>query len=84
MQLIHFIAVAALVGLCIYGTLTRAFDDTLTQRAGMALTALAGTAEALVLWHDGSPSRNAQLLFGIGCALYGIGTWLKTWSYAKK
>lgn len=76
------ISIFVLVALSIIGTLSRRYEDNLTQRISMALIAFGGAAYLFCQW-DGLPAYNPRALLTAGCALFGIGSALKAWRYSR-
>ena len=83
-QTLHLSGVIVLCALALAGTLLPVFEDTLTQRTGLVLIGIGAAAEAVTLLEAAGNSTNAHLLQVIGCAVYGVGTGLKTWHYRRK
>ncbi|MBT2321277.1 hypothetical protein J7E62_02750 [Variovorax paradoxus] len=84
MDHLYLTGIILLATLAVAATLHPAFDDTFTQRAGLGLVAVGGAADATSLLAGAGGSHNAHLLLVLGCAVYGVGTGLKTWHYRKK
>lgn len=82
MDVVYLAGVAVITLLALAGTLSSSFDDTLTQRVALALICIAGTAETWLQVH-GLPSANSRSLLMFGVALYGVGSAIKTWRYAR-
>lgn len=76
------ISIFLLVVLSIIGTLSHRYEDNLIQRISMALIAFGGCAYLFCQW-DGLPAYNPRALLTAGCALFGIGSALKTWRYSR-
>lgn len=81
-DILYIACVTAVALLSIAGTLCPAFDDNLLQRTALALIGLAASTEAWGYFH-GSISANPRTLLLLGFAIYGIGSALKTWRYAR-
>jgi len=84
MEHLYLAGIVLLSTLAVAATLHPGFDDTFTQRAGLGLISVGGAAEATSLLAAASGSQNAHLLLVLGCAVYGVGTGLKTWHYRSK
>lgn len=78
---LYIMGLLAVCALSIAGTLLPAFDDTLIQRSGLTLMAFGSAAEAIAIFTNVPHSTNARMALVMGCAVYGVGTALKTWHY---
>ncbi|MDQ0084596.1 hypothetical protein J2W35_004965 [Variovorax boronicumulans] len=82
MELIYTVSAVVLLALSIMGTFSKNFDDNLLQRIAMALIAFGSSAFLFCHW-DGISTYNPRALLMAGCALYGIGSAVKTWRYSR-
>jgi hypothetical protein len=81
---LYLVCVIVLAVLGIVGALHPAFDDTLIQRAGLALLTFGAAAEATSLIQSAAAAPNARVLLVLGCAVYGVGCAIKTLHYRSK
>lgn len=78
MTAVYILSLLAIAGVCALGVLHPRYEDTLTQRIGLAVACLGAVAELAALLQAMAP-LTARPITTAGVALFALGTVLKKW-----